>query len=68
MYLLCLNASRAMHRTKAGRCARRVRTYPSYRHGRAVAEAAEEGTCVESIARTFQRPKKASVAPLNEVE
>ena len=65
MYLLSLDASRVLHRTKTGRCARRVRTYPFYRHGRAVTEAAKEGTCVQSVARTFHGSKKASVAPLS---
>ena len=30
---------------------------PSYRHGRAVPEAAVEGTCVQSVARHREVPK-----------
>ena len=51
MYLLWFNASRVSYRVLTGACARRVCRRPSSRHGRAVPEAAAEGTCVQSVGR-----------------
>ena len=44
MYLLCSNALRDSHRVLTGTWRRRVTMCPSSRHGRAVSEAAVEGT------------------------
>jgi len=46
MYLPRHYASRDSIRVWMGRCAHCVRTYPSSRHGHALAEAAVEGTRV----------------------
>ena len=57
MYLLCFNASRVLHRTWMGSRRRCACVTPSSRHGRAVPEAAVEGTCVQSVARHREVPK-----------
>ena len=66
MYLLTSSgsASRVLLRTKTGRCARRVRTYPSNPHGRATSETAAAGTCAKVRERTSRGSKKVSVAPI----
>ena len=51
MYRLCSNASCVTHRVLTGRCAQCVRTYPSSRRGRALPDAAVDGTRVQSVAR-----------------
>ena len=57
MYRLCSNASCVTHRVLTGRCAQCVRTYPSSRHGRALAEAAVDGTRVQSALGHREGPK-----------
>ena len=64
MYLLCQNASRDSHRVLTGPWRRRVRRDPSSRHGRALAEAAMDGTRVQSAPRHRKGPEKFLPEPL----
>ena len=57
MYRLCLDASSFSHRVLTGTWSHSMAMCPSYRHGRAVPEAAVEGTCVQSVARHREVPK-----------
>ena len=65
MYLPRFNASRVSHQTWTGRCAHCVRTYPSSRHGRAVSEAAMEGTRAWTALGHREVSKIASISPLS---
>ena len=56
MYRLGFNASSFSHRVLTGTWRRRATRCPSYRHGRAVPEAASGGTGAKSIARHREVP------------
>jgi len=65
MGLLCSNASRDSIRVFAGRCVQCVRTYPSSRLGRALTEAAMEGTRAWTALGHREVPRKVPTAPLS---
>ena len=56
MYRLGFNASSFSHRVLTGTWRRRATRCPSYRHGRAVPEAASGGTGAKSVARHREVP------------
>ena len=64
MYLPRSNALRISHRTKTGSWRRPVCRTPSDRHGRAVSEAAVDGTRAQSRRDASGERRKVSVGPL----
>ena len=68
MYRLCSNASRVLHRIWMGARTRRVCEHPSSRHGRAVSEAAVEGTRAWTALGHREVPKGVPTGPPSTVE